>query len=406
MARNRQTPALQTPAPRPPAVEVTDESPQAGHADATGGLLGGARRIVVKVGSSLVTNEGRGVDAEAIGNWARQLAALALQGREVVMVSSGAIAEGMKRLGWATRPRHLPELQAAAAVGQMGLVHMYESKLREHGMASAQVLLTHADLADRERYLNARSTLLTLLSLKVIPVINENDTVVNDEIKFGDNDTLGALVANLVEADALVILTDQRGLYSADPRKDPAARFIDVATAGDPALELMAGGAGSSIGRGGMITKVLAAKRAAGSGASTVIAWGREPDVLLRLAAGEAIGSALVAGTPKLAARKQWMVDHLQLRGAVVVDDGAAVRLRDDGKSLLPIGMVEVQGDFMRGDVIAVRTLAGADVARGLANYSSAEARLIAHKASAQIELQLGYVNEPEMIHRTNLVLV
>ncbi len=385
---------------------MADESLQAGHADAAGGLLGGARRIVVKVGSSLVTNEGRGVDAEAIGNWARQLAALALQGREVVMVSSGAIAEGMKRLGWATRPRHLPELQAAAAVGQMGLVHMYESKLREHGMASAQVLLTHADLADRERYLNARSTLLTLLSLKVIPVINENDTVVNDEIKFGDNDTLGALVANLVEADALVILTDQRGLYSADPRKDPAARFIDVATAGDPALELMAGGAGSSIGRGGMITKVLAAKRAAGSGASTVIAWGREPDVLLRLAAGEAIGSALLAGTPKLAARKQWMVDHLQLRGAVVVDDGAAVRLRDDGKSLLPIGMVEVQGDFVRGDVIAVRTLAGAEVARGLANYSSTEARLIARRASAQIEVQLGYVNEPEMIHRTNLVLV
>jgi glutamate 5-kinase len=388
------------------AAEVAAEIPTAGPAGASAGLLGGARRIVVKVGSSLVTNEGRGVDAEAIGNWSRQLAALAQQGREVVMVSSGAIAEGMKRLGWTTRPKHLPELQAAAAVGQMGLVHMYESKLREHGMASAQVLLTHADLADRERYLNARSTLLTLLSLKVIPVINENDTVVNDEIKFGDNDTLGALVANLVEADALVILTDQRGLYSADPRKEPAARFIDLATAGDPVLEAMAGGAGSSIGRGGMITKVLAAKRAAGSGASTVIAWGREPDVLLRLAAGEAIGSALVAGTPKLAARKQWMVDHLQLRGAVVVDDGAAARLRDDGKSLLPIGMVEVQGDFARGDVIAVRTLTGADVARGLANYSSAEARLIARKASAQIEIQLGYANEPEMIHRTNLVLV
>jgi glutamate 5-kinase len=388
------------------AAEVAGEIPTAGPAGASAGLLGGARRIVVKVGSSLVTNEGRGVDAEAIGNWSRQLAALAQQGREVVMVSSGAIAEGMKRLGWTTRPKHLPELQAAAAVGQMGLVHMYESKLREHGMASAQVLLTHADLADRERYLNARSTLLTLLSLKVIPVINENDTVVNDEIKFGDNDTLGALVANLVEADALVILTDQRGLYSADPRKEPAARFIDLATAGDPVLEAMAGGAGSSIGRGGMITKVLAAKRAAGSGASTVIAWGREPDVLLRLAAGEAIGSALVAGTPKLAARKQWMVDHLQLRGAVVVDDGAAARLRDDGKSLLPIGMVDVLGDFARGDVIAVRTLAGADVARGLANYSSAEARLIARKASAQIEVQLGYANEPEMIHRTNLVLV
>jgi glutamate 5-kinase len=368
-------------------------------------VLLGARRIVVKVGSSLVTNEGRGVDAEAIGNWSRQLAELARQGREVVMVSSGAIAEGMKRLGWKQRPRELHELQAAAAVGQMGLVQMYESRLSAHGMASAQVLLTHADLADRERYLNARSTLLTLLSLKVIPVINENDTVVNDEIKFGDNDTLGALVANLVDADAYVILTDQRGLYAADPRKDPAARFIDEATAGDPALEAMAGGAGSSIGRGGMLTKILAARRAAGSGTSTVIAWGREPDVLLRLAAGEAIGTALLAGTPKLAARKQWMVDHLQLRGSVAVDDGAVAKLRDEGKSLLPIGVHEVQGEFIRGDVIAVRTAAGVEVARGLANYSAAEARLIARKASSQIEALLGYANEPELIHRTNLVL-
>ncbi len=368
-------------------------------------VLSGARRIVVKVGSSLVTNEGRGVDAAAIGNWSRQLAALAATGRELVMVSSGAIAEGMKRLGWAQRPKELHELQAAAAVGQMGLVQMYESRLSEHGMASAQVLLTHADLADRERYLNARSTLLTLLALKVIPVINENDTVVTDEIRFGDNDTLGALVANLVDADAYVILTDQRGLYSADPRKDPQARFIDEATAGDPALEAMAGGAGSSIGRGGMLTKILAAKRAAGSGTSTVIAWGREPDVLLRLAGGEAIGTALLAGTPKLAARKQWMLDHLQLKGAVQVDDGAVAKLRDDGKSLLPIGVHEVQGDFSRGDVIAVRTLAGQEIARGLANYSAAEARLIARKPSHQIEALLGYANEPELIDRTNLVL-
>jgi glutamate 5-kinase len=368
-------------------------------------VLRQARRIVVKVGSSLVTNEGRGVDAEAIGNWCRQLAALAAQGRELVMVSSGAIAEGMLRLGWSTRPKELHEQQAAAAVGQMGLVQMYETKLREHGMRSAQVLLTHADLADRERYLNARSTLLTLLGLQVIPVINENDTVVNEEIKFGDNDTLGALVANLVEADALVILTDQRGLYSADPRKDPQARFIDEAEAGDPALEQMAGGAGSSIGRGGMITKVLAAKRAAGSGASTVIAWGREPDVLLRLASGEHIGSALIARTAKLAARKQWMVDHLQLRGAVVVDDGAVQKLRDEGKSLLPIGVIEVSGDFQRGDVIAVRGAFGKELARGLANYSSTETRLIARKPSTQIEAALGYVNEPELIHRTNLVL-
>jgi glutamate 5-kinase len=368
--------------------------------------LAGARRIVVKVGSSLVTNEGRGVDAEAIGNWSRQLAALAQQGREVIMVSSGAIAEGMKRLGWAVRPREVHELQAAAAVGQMGLVQMYETRLREQGMQSAQVLLTHADLADRERYLNARSTLITLLSLKVIPVINENDTVVNDEIKFGDNDTLGALVANLVDADAYVILTDQRGLYAADPRKNPDARFIDTATAGDPALEAMAGGAGSAIGSGGMLTKILAAKRAAGSGTSTVIAWGREKDVLLRLAAGEAIGTALIASTPKLTARKQWMLDHLQLRGAVLVDDGAVLKLREEGKSLLPIGVHEVQGEFARGDVIAVRTMAGVEVARGLANYSAAEARLIARKASHQIEALLGYANEPELVHRTNLVLV
>jgi len=370
------------------------------------GVLAGARRIVVKVGSSLVTDEGRGVDAAAIGNWARQLAALAAQGRELVMVSSGAIAEGMKRLGWTQRPRELHELQAAAAVGQMGLVQMYEQRLSEHGLHSAQVLLTHADLADRERYLNARSTLLTLLSLKVIPVVNENDTVVNDEIKFGDNDTLGALVANLVDADAYVILTDQRGLFAADPRRTPEARFIDVATAGDPALEAMAGGAGSAIGRGGMLTKVLAAKRAAGSGTSTVIAWGREPDVLLRLAGGEAIGTALRAGTPKWAARKRWMVDQLQLRGAVVVDDGAAAKLLEGGKSLLPIGVLQAQGDFVRGDVIAVRTAAGKEIARGLASYSLAEARLIARKPSSQIGALLGYCNEPELIHRTNLVLV
>ena len=369
------------------------------------GVLSNARRIVVKVGSSLVTNEGRGVDADAVGNWCRQMAVLAEQGREVVMVSSGAIAEGMKRLGWAVRPREVHELQAAAAVGQMGLAQIYESKLREHGMGSAQVLLTHADLADRERYLNARSTLLTLLSHKVIPVINDNDTVVVDEIKFGDNDTLGALVANLVDADALVILTDQRGLYSADPRKDPTARFIDEARAGAPELERMAGGAGSSLGRGGMITKILAAKRAAGSGASTVIAYGRESDVLLRLAAGEAIGTALIASTPKLAARKQWMADHLQLRGTVIVDDGAAAKVRDGGKSLLPIGIVEVQGEFHRGDVIAVRALDGSMVGRGLANYGSGEARLIARKPSSEFERLLGFTAEPEMIHRDNLVL-
>jgi glutamate 5-kinase len=368
-------------------------------------LLREARRIVVKVGSSLVTNEGRGLDAGAIGEWCRQLAALAADGREVIMVSSGAVAEGMKRLGWSTRPSELNELQAAAAVGQMGLAQMYETKLREHGLGSAQVLLTHADLADRERYLNARSTLLTLLQLRVLPVINENDTVVNDEIKFGDNDTLGALVANLVEADVLVILTDQRGLYTADPRRDPAAQFVHVARAGEPELEAMAGGAGSSIGKGGMITKILAAKRAARSGASTVIAWGREKDALLRLSKGEAIGTLLVAPTQKSQARKRWMADHLQMRGAVLVDEGAVAKLVNEGKSLLPIGMTAVDGEFSRGDVIAVRDPSGREVARGLANYASAEARLLCRKPSGEIEKLLGYMAEPEMIHRTNLVV-
>ena len=373
-------------------------------------VLRDARRIVVKVGSSLVTNEGRGLDESAIAQWCHQLAAL-VQGddagrREVIMVSSGAIAEGMKRLGWSTRPSEVHELQAAAAVGQMGLAQMYETKLREQGLRSAQVLLTHADLADRERYLNARSTLLTLLQLGVLPVINENDTVVNDEIKFGDNDTLGALVANLVEADVLVILTDQKGLYTADPRKDPSAQFVHEARAGDPTLEAMAGGAGSSIGKGGMITKILAAKRAAGSGASTVIAWGREPDVLVRLAQGEAIGTLLVAQTAKTQARKQWMVDHLQLRGAVVVDAGAAAKLCGEGKSLLPIGMTQVEGEFSRGDVIAIRDTDGREIARGLANYASAEARLLCRKPSGAFEQLLGYAAEPEMVHRDNLVLV
>ena len=368
-------------------------------------VLRDAKRIIVKVGSSLVTNEGRGLDDVAIGEWCRQMAHLIRDGREVIMVSSGAIAEGMKRLGWTVRPHAIQELQAAAAVGQMGLAQMYETKLKLNELGSAQVLLTHADLADRERYLNARSTLLTLLKLGVVPVINENDTVVNDEIKFGANDTLGALVANLVEADALVILTDQKGLYTADPRKDKSAQFVSQAQAGNAELEIMAGGAGSSIGRGGMITKILAAKRAAGSGASTVIAWGREPDVLMRLAAGESIGTLLVAQTQKTQARKQWIADHLQLRGSVVVDAGAASKVREEGKSLLPIGMVQVEGEFSRGDVIAVRDDRGVEIARGLANYASAEARLLCRKPSADIEKLLGYAGEPEMLHRDNMVL-
>ncbi|WP_372658798.1 glutamate 5-kinase [Hydrogenophaga sp.] len=385
---------------------TVDISTSALVASAPVAVLKNARRIVVKVGSSLVTNEGRGLDEEAIAQWSQQLAALSKQGREIIMVSSGAVAEGMKRLGWKTRPKAINELQAAAAVGQMGLIHMYESKLRECGVGSAQVLLTHADLADRERYLNARTTLMTLLKLGVVPVINENDTVVNDEIKFGDNDTLGALVANLVEADVLVILTDQQGLYTADPRRDPNAQFVHVARAGDPQLEAMAGGAGTGIGTGGMLTKILAAKRAAGSGASTIIAWGREPQVLLRLAEGEAIGTCLQAQTGKSQARKRWIADHLQLRGSVVVDDGAVLKILSEGKSLLPIGMTAVAGEFSRGDVIAVRDARGLEVARGLSNYASSEAKKLCRQSSTDFVRLLGYAAEPEMIHRDNLVLM
>ena len=369
-------------------------------------MLLAARRIVVKVGSSLVTNEGRGLDEAAIGEWCRQLAALRADGRAVVMVSSGAIAEGMLRLGWRTRPKEVNELQAAAAVGQMGLAQMYETKLRENHLQSAQILLTHADLADRERYLNARSTLLTLLELGVLPVINENDTVITDEIKLGDNDTLGALVANLIEADLLVILTDQKGLFDADPRKNPQAQLVQVARAGDPALEAMAGGAGSTIGTGGMLTKVLAARRAAGSGASTVIAWGREPDALLRLMRGEVIGTALIATTPKMQARKQWMKDHLKLHGSVLVDAGAVAKLKNEGKSLLPIGMTEVRGEFRRGEVIAICSPEGQEIARGLANYASHEARQLCRHPSSEITAILGYAAEPEFVHRDNLVML
>lgn len=384
---------------------ATNTAPDATRTTLAQHALQNAHRIVVKVGSSLVTNEGRGLDAAAINEWCRQLAMLHKDGREVIMVSSGAIAEGMKRLGWHTRPKEIHELQAAAAVGQMGLAQMYESRLRENQLQSAQVLLTHADLADRERYLNARSTLLTLLQYGVLPVINENDTVVNDEIKFGDNDTLGALVANLVEADLLVILTDQRGLFTADPRKQPDAQLVRIGQAGDAALEAMAGGAGSSIGKGGMLTKILAAKRAARSGASTVIAWGREPDALLRLIQGEVVGTLLLASTHKLQARKQWIADHLQMHGAVVVDAGAAIKLQREGKSLLPIGMVSVNGTFQRGEVVAVHNEQGQEIARGIANYASTEARRLCRKPSSQFEALLGYVAEPEMIHRDNLVL-
>ena len=336
----------------------------------------------------------------------RQIAQLRSRGIEVLVVSSGAIAEGMKRLRWKRRPSAVNELQAAAAVGQMGLVQMWESCFSEVGLHTAQVLLTHEDLGDRRRYLNARTTLKTLVALGTVPVINENDTVVVDEIRFGDNDTLGALVTNLIEADAFVILTDQRGLYSADPRKDPAATLVERATAGDPALERMAGGAGSAIGRGGMLTKVLAAKRAARSGAHTAIAWGREPDVLLKLFAGESVGTLLLAQTAPIAARKQWLADHLKPSGRITLDAGAVKALLHDGKSLLAIGATAVDGHFERGEVVSLAGPDGREIARGLVNYGSAETARILRKSTSEIEAVLGYLAEPELIHRDNLVVL
>jgi glutamate 5-kinase len=364
-----------------------------------------SKRLVVKVGSALVTNNGTGLAADFIADCARQIAQLHVQGRATILVTSGAIAAGMQRLGWTSRPHAMHELQAAAAVGQMGLAQAYETAFTRHGLGTAQILLTHDDLANRTRYLNARSTLITLLELGVVPVINENDTVVTDEIKFGDNDTLAALVANLVEADALIILTDQQGLYSADPRKDGNATLISEGRADDVRFEAMAGGAGSGISKGGMITKVRAAQRAARSGADTLIASGREADTLLRVVNGDALGTLLYAVASPLGARKQWLADHLQLAGSLTLDDGAIEAL-GQGKSLLPVGVTAVDGDFERGAAVACRDSRGREVARGLVNYSSMEAKRIARSPSREIETILGYVDEDELIHRDNLILV
>jgi len=364
-----------------------------------------ARRLVVKVGSALVTRNGEGLAHDFIGDCARQISALHAQGREVLLVSSGAIAAGMQRLGWKTRPHAMHDLQAAAAVGQMGLAQAYDTTFAGHGLKAAQILLTHDDLADRTRYLNARSTLQALLQLGVVPIINENDTVVTEEIKFGDNDTLGALVANLIEADALIILTDQKGLYSADPRIDPAATLIAEGRADDRSFEAMAGGAGSGISKGGMITKVRAAQRAARSGAHTLIVSGREPDSLLTAANGGAIGTLLYAAESPLNARKQWLADHLQLAGELTLDDGAVAALRA-GRSLLPIGVKIVDGDFERGSAVRCCAPDGREIARGLINYSSSEARRIAGHPTQDVEELLGYIDGTELIHRDNLVLL
>ena len=326
-------------------------------------------------------------------------------GKQVVWVSSGAVAEGMARLGWIKRPKKMHELQAAAAVGQMGIVEAYEKSFERYDIRTAQILLTHADLADRERYLNARQTLTTLLDLKVVPIINENDTVVTNEIKVGDNDTLGALVTNLIDADVLVILTDQIGLFTADPRSNPEAKLVEVGEAGEPIYEAMAGGAGSSIGKGGMQTKVLAAKRAARSGASTVIASGRIPDVLVRLAQGESIGTLLKTDRKPMSARSQWMADHLQLKGKLVIDEGAVEAVRK-GKSLLPVGVKAVIGDFLRGEIIQVVDQNDKEICRGMINYGSDESRRIMGLHSDEVVEELGYLEQRELIHQDNMVVM
>lgn len=368
--------------------------------------LARTRRWVVKIGSALLTNDGRGLNLEGISAWVGQMAILRKQGIELVLVSSGAVAEGMCRLGWNKRPQSVHELQAAAAVGQMGLVQAYESRFMQFGLQTAQILLTHDDLSHRKRYLNARSTLRSLLELGVVPVVNENDTVVTDEIRFGDNDTLAALVANLVEADLLVILTDQAGMYDSDPRHNPAASLMHEVRAGDPTLEAKAGSTGGSLGRGGMLTKVRAARLAARSGTRSVIAHGREADVLQRILAGEELGTLFIPDLEPLQARKRWLAGHLQLRGKLVLDDGAVRVLQESGCSLLPVGVTAVEGHFMRGEMVSCIDSRGNEIARGLVNYNAGETERLKGQTSARIRQIIGYMGEEELIHRDNLVLV
>ena len=368
--------------------------------------LGEARRWVVKIGSAMITNDGQGLDNFSIDVWVEQMAELHRAGRELLLVTSGAVAEGMRRLGWRQRPTALADLQAAAAVGQMGLVQAWESAFEGHGIQTAQILLTHEDASDRQRYLNIRNTLRTLLRLGVVPVINENDTVAFEEIRFGDNDTLGALVANLVEAELYVILTDQQGLYDKNPRQFPDARLIREGRAGDAALEAMAGGGAGSLGSGGMMTKLHAAARAARSGAFTLLAWGREPEVLRRVAAGAELGTLLRPSQSPLVARKQWLAVQLQVKGRLHLDAGAVRALRAAGKSLLPVGVTAIEGKFSRGDLVACLDPNGTEVARGLVNYDTEQALLLIGKTTRRIEAMLGQVDDPELIHRDNLVLV
>lgn len=363
------------------------------------------QRLVVKLGSALLTDDGCGLREDTLALWIAQIMELRGTGIQTVVVSSGAVAEGISRLGWRRRPHALHELQAAAAVGQMGLIQAYEQCFQKYGVRTAQILLTHEDVADRRRYLNARSTLRTLVELGVVPIINENDSVATEEIRFGDNDTLAGLVANLVEADLLVILTDQGGLFDADPRRNPGARLIGEARAGDRALERFAG-KGGSLGRGGMLTKLRAAAVAAKSGSDTVIASGLEEQVLVRIARGESVGTLLRAGQAPLAARKQWLAAQSHLGGTLVLDDGAVRVLRQSGRSLLAVGVTEVRGDFRRGEIVSCTDARGVEVARGLVNYSAEETQRIKGMSSEQIEKALGYVDEPELIHRDNLIVI
>lgn len=362
-------------------------------------------RWIIKIGSSLLTNNGAGLDVSLMQSWVDQMQQLRAGGRDLLLVSSGAVAEGMVRLGRKKRPDTLPELQAAAAVGQMGLIHAWEARFEVHGVLTAQILLTHDDLSHRRRYLNARSTLTTLLELGVVPIINENDTVVTDEFRFGDNDTLAALVANLVEADHLIILTDQAGLFEEDPRTNPDARLIEQAQAFDPHLLEVAGDSVSGLGRGGMVTKVRAARVAARSGAVTHICSGRDPVILQALAQGKTPGTRLLPDTNRLTARKQWLAGHLQMRGTLTLDAGAVKVLKEQGSSLLPIGVVAARGDFDRGELVACVSEAGERIAYGLVNYDRDEAQKILRHKSSEIQDILGYSHAPELIHRDNMVV-
>jgi len=364
-----------------------------------------SKRWVIKIGSSLITNDGQGLNHRAIQSWAEQIAGLREAGKEILLVSSGAVAEGMSRLGWKQRPHSLHELQAAAALGQMGLVQNFESCFKQHDILTAQVLLTHEDLGDRQRYLNARSTLKTLLELGAIPIINENDTVATDEIRFGDNDTLGALVSNLVEADTLVLLTDQKGLFTKDPRYNKDAELIDQSNACNSELLIMAGDSGT-LGQGGMRTKVTAAQRAARSGANTIIASGAEPNILQKIALGETVGTLLTADNEPISARKQWLANQLKISGKLHLDAGASKAVQQSGVSLLAVGVSKVEGDFQRGEVVSCISSDGIEIARGLVNYDSKESRLLKGETSEKFESILGYVDEAELIHRDNLVLL